>query len=57
MMSNDALTKAYDDNSTAFDRAMTKVVNDLSALIIDYAADHKIRCKKTLDKRSKDPHP
>lgn len=52
-MSNDALTKEYDENSTAFDRAMTKVVNDLSALIIDYAADHKIRCKKTFDKRIK----
>jgi len=52
-MSNDALTKAYEENSTAFDRAMTKIVNDLSALIIDYAADHKIRCKKTIDRRVK----
>jgi len=52
-MSDDALTKEYNDNSTALERAMTKVANDLSALIIDYAADHKIRCKKTLDKRIK----
>lgn len=52
-MSNDDLTKEYNDNFNAFDRAMTKVVNDLSALMIDYAADHKIRCKKTIENRIK----
>ena len=35
-MSDKALMEVYDDNSTAFERAMTKVINDLSALITDY---------------------
>lgn len=52
-MSDDALAKKYEENLVAFERAMAKVVSDLSALITDYASDYKIRYKKNFEKRVK----
>lgn len=52
-MLDDVLTQSYESSIVAFERAMTKVINDLTALSTDYAPDYKIKYKKGIDRRIK----